>query len=972
MADAGPDLIWRRPGGGGLAEAVSRHLPDGALVTAFDDTLLATLRDLVYEGGREEDVELSPLSALVDRVATMRGLPGPRRMTSPQLVAMIQHVARGWDDDHQWIAAGTQPGTARLLAESLTLLHYHGTGPDDWVDLAGLPGTSEDLRPILESLARLESGIRQVAEPLQRGFGVDRVDQLRAETEVKPIALKHVVVFVASTPAPAYEAFFRWLHSQGVRVTVIAEWTGPYREGFDGVRSVVQRLCPGAVAPVSDGHWDHALFTDAKPETWPNLTLTQAPDPMMEVEWALRTAHRHMQEGVPPAQIGILTRQPDLHGPLLRAAARRFGLPLRMTVTMPVLATGFGRFLLDLLQALAGDDVRVLAELGRSTYTGRDPAAALRLEAMAFQAHAQEDPWAALLQVADESGEGMGWLRGALRWRSQNREPHALANWVERLRGLFDEGEIIDRAVESPPDLVKRDHQAMSAMQWCLIDQVVEVVSAPLTLGQFVRLAERIWRTETVICTEGQRGIKVATSSDDLEDFAVLMVLGMMEGVFPRRAREDAVLSDLHRIELSAAWADRVALPLSHELAAQERDDFVRVCGSARHALHFSYAEGDGSDRENVPSFYLEEIKRLAGPELAVRKIHPIDFAPAPEECTLLADLELAQALNRPRVPESAPAFLEKTLKAPHRLKRDERPQLQALADASECPFRAFVGHRLGLRAPSQRPAMNLWREAPVSIRIWRCQSREEAESRAAEWAREEMDRRAPRIPQWEMNYLHSMFNLMVERVGDLWQKLQECCAVDGNGVWLDLDGASPLLYPAPHPNAQPAIAKLDAVWVSPTRVLGLRSGQRLMGSDAFLNEVKEGVTEVGRNEPFSTPGLHVLMLLDALRFTYGRPGELLTVGLMTWGLNSGPTIWSMGMRFSRWDTDKNAARRHVAIPRMEILSRSITAQRAYQLVGRLTVDLDLAIPGPHCVRCSYAGLCRQSQTYREEEEVTS
>lgn len=967
MADAGPDLIWRRPGGGGLAEAVRQHLPDGAVVTAFDDSLLATIRDLILEDGREETVELCPLSALVDRVATMRGLPGARRMTAPQLMAMIQHVARGWDDDHPWVAAGHQPGTARLLAEALTLLHYHETGPDDWVDLAASPAVSEDLRPILESLAQLESGVRSVAEPLQRGFGVDRVEQLLAESEIKPIAIKHAVVFVTATPAPAYEAFFRWLHGQGVRVTVIAEWTGPHREGFGAVQAAVQRLCPGVTASPPAPHWEHTLFTDEEPVSRPNLTITQAPDPMMEVEWALRTAHRHMQEGVPPTQIGILTRQPDLHGPLLRAAARRFGLPVRMTVTMPVLATGFGRFLLELLQALAGDDVRVLAGLGRSTYTGRDPSAAQRLEALAFEAHAQDDPWAALLQTAEEAGEGMGWLRGALRWRSQNREPRALASWVERLRGLFDEGEIIDRAVESPPDLVKRDHQAMSAMQRCLIDQVVEVASTPLSLGQFVRLAERIWRTENVVCTEGQRGIKVATASDSLEDFAVLLVLGMMEGVFPRRAREDAVLSDMHRGELSSAWPNRVPFPLSHDLAALERDDFVRVCGSARHALHFSYSEGDGSDRENVPSFYLEEIRRLTGGDRLSRKIHPIDFAPAPEDCTLMADLELAQALVQPRIPESAPGFVEKTLKAPHRLQRDEHPRLVALSDASECPFRAFVRHRLELRPPSQRPAMDFWRDAPSAIRIWRCASREEAESQAADWAKVEMDRGAPQIPEWEMNYLESMFNLMVERVGDLWQTLQTCCPPDPESRWVDSESEMSLVYPAPHPQTQTASARLDAVWVSPTRVLGLRLGQRLIGSDVSLAEVAEGLREVGKNEPFSTPGLHVLMLLDALRDTYRHQDKLLSVGLMTWGINGGPTIWSVGAWYGPWGIDNKGRKRHHTMPPIVFHREVLTAGRAYHLVGRLTLDLDLAIPGPHCATCHYAGLCRQSQTYREE-----
>jgi ATP-dependent helicase/nuclease subunit B len=89
--------------------------------------------------------------------------------------------------------------------------------------------------------------------------------------------------------------------------------------------------------------------------------------------------------------------------------------------------------------------------------------------------------------------------------------------------------------------------------------------------------------------------------------FDVVFLPGLAEGLFPRRALEDPLLLDEHRVKLAAG------LPIQQDRVATERMLLRSAAAAASHRLVVSYPRMDVTQaRARVPSFYALEVIRAA------------------------------------------------------------------------------------------------------------------------------------------------------------------------------------------------------------------------------------------------------------------------------------------------------------------------------------------------------------------------
>jgi len=165
--------------------------------------------------------------------------------------------------------------------------------------------------------------------------------------------------------------------------------------------------------------------------------------------------------------------------------------------------------------------------------------------------------------------------------------------------------------------LLQEDFAARRAIQGIM----AEIIAGEELLGREIGPGEFAAMLESGIRTGRYRTF--ASSADGIslldagllrgQKFPVAFIVGLLERVFPRQAREDPFLRDDEREALN--------LHLPHELGlrAHDRDHerylFHTAVGSTRDYLYLCYPAAGVSGHESLPSHYLHEIERLfAGP----------------------------------------------------------------------------------------------------------------------------------------------------------------------------------------------------------------------------------------------------------------------------------------------------------------------------------------------------------------------
>jgi hypothetical protein len=398
---------------------------------------------------------------------------------------------------------------------------------------------------------------------------------------------------------------------------------------------------------------------DASPGPGDNpVWIIDCPNRLAEVEWAARWMLRLMEdEAFEPSDFVIVARDLETYRPLLAAVLPRFGFTPSWSVDRPASDNPFVRFLLSVLSMFRDDWPReAVYQHIASSYAFDEPEHwALRCALRGSRPRHGLGYWQDKARELEEAG-----CAPAERLR-------ALTEWAHRFRGLHSPSEFASMVREMSTDLgwtaraadpsalgAREDFAAVDAADRVAqtLDQIESLgPESRMGLARFVFAWNRMCRLARFTLRSGP-GVRVIESPDEINHPPrVAVLLGMVEGQFPRRVREDPFLNDEERLELRRITGSH--LTTGAESVEDERLRFYLSVTLPTERLLLFYPRA-GDEREDIPTLYLEEVRR-ALPEGAVKEQlitmaappstgQPSQLAPPPEFALTPQDRLLAAA----------------------------------------------------------------------------------------------------------------------------------------------------------------------------------------------------------------------------------------------------------------------------------------------------------------------------------------
>ncbi|HXG23487.1 MAG TPA: PD-(D/E)XK nuclease family protein, partial [Chthonomonadales bacterium] len=382
-----------------------------------------------------------------------------------------------------------------------------------------------------------------------------------------------------------------------------------------------------------------------------SLTLFDAPNAYTEVEMAARALLReHNERGTPWNRCAIIARTPGDYADILAAVCERYGIPLAISRTQVVAENPLIRALITLLNVfLCGwqrDDV--IAFL-KSSYTSADKLAADRLHLCASRRGLREgrEGWQRLTEDMRDAHDPLTpMLEKMLAWHTElHAQPCQADGFREALERLCVDFSLADSAEPGDRAALKQASEVLAEI--ALTARLTG--REPASLAEFCDQAIAGWRTATYVPPLPRDAVTLIEPLEvGARDLAFVIVMGLIERVFPRQAREDPFLRDDERVILC-----KVGLPLeAHgERADDERLLFYQAIAAPSERLVLSYPRAE-EESDTLRSFYIDEVLDLFEHVPTVTRLLT-DVTPRPEECAtprdriLAACAEIADARER-------------------------------------------------------------------------------------------------------------------------------------------------------------------------------------------------------------------------------------------------------------------------------------------------------------------------------------
>ena len=676
-----------------------------------------------------QGIHLFTINQLAAQVATQamgrQALAPISRLGIEALAARIVHIAHSNNQLNYFSPVARTPGFGRAAARTIAELRLNDITAEALAH-AGAPGS--DLAHLLKlyerelaerSLADLPILLRLALEETQRGLHrFLNLPLILLDIPVDSLSHQRLLAAVAAK-------------SPAVLATAIAG----EKPALDALQSILETAAED-LDPAPSTTLDRVrtwLFSpEQPPAAQPDAGLLfSAPGESLECVEIARRIRTLAQKGTPFDRIAILLRNVDQYQPLLEDALRRASIPLYFTrgavrpepsgrAFLALLACGsegcsasrFAEYL-SLGQVPPLDDTGAPVKQGPlwvppddeilANFTAPPPGAepATVQESQPEPALSIPIGWEKLLVDAAVIGGHDRWahrLRGLraelqaqlrdLDKEDESHRPHierrldqltrlenfalplidALdslpksAKWREWLDALDDLARTSLRRPE-PVLSVLSELAPMAEVGPVSLDEVYDVLSEKLGL----------LRTEP---PKRRYGHVFAGSIDEVagRTFDVIFIPGLGEGLFPRRAFEDPLLIDEHRLNVSGS------LEKQDQRIARERMLLRAAAGAAAAHLVVSYPRMNVAQaRPRVPSFYALEVIRAAEGRLpSLREFEKrasksapsrLDW-PAPENPEIaiddaeydLASLQAASKLPRARLKGSARYLMETNL----------------------------------------------------------------------------------------------------------------------------------------------------------------------------------------------------------------------------------------------------------------------------------------------------------------------
>ena len=565
-------------------------------------------------------------------------LAGARPLTSPLRSEAVR--AGLADEPGAFAAVAGHPATVRSLESTFRDLRR---GPLDRM-AAALAGRPEPAA----SVARLYEAFRARTARFADEEDVAGAAAEAVAGDAPALAeLGHVVVYLPARLSPAEWSLLEALTARR-SLTVVMGRTGD----------------PGVDATVDGPALERFTQLLGPPATTPDApapgatAIVSAPDPEDEVRAVLRLVMERVRAGTPLHRIALLYRQSDPYARLARELLDAGGIAWTGPGTRRLADTVAGRVLLGLLH-LADGDLR------------RDQVAAFLASGPVLDPDARRPVPAARWDVLSRRAGVVG---GREQWHAR-LERHARATTAEldtargdddtseaTMRRLESELEQVDRLAAFIADLGTRVTPPEPAEWPALTDWARGLLGAYLGGDRRRRhwpaveleAAERVERA-----LEGLAGLAEIRRTTDLAtfvraveaeldapvgrvgrfghgafvgplrnayggDFDVVYLLGLTEGAFPPRSRDDPVLPDRDREVAAPEPVTRRALR-----RAEERRDYLAALAAApERVLSFPRAD-TRAQRKRLPArWLLESAGALAGHVLGAEELVALTGAP--------------------------------------------------------------------------------------------------------------------------------------------------------------------------------------------------------------------------------------------------------------------------------------------------------------------------------------------------------
>lgn len=732
-------------------------------VTALEDVLLPVVYGFEPD---PEKIEVVPLGDLLGRVCVEVGIRPAAMATRGQIRAATELVCADLPSDSPLYACRSFPGFHDALASTLRELHHFDVDAERLEEV--IPKLPEELRAKFRSLAEVDRGVREALGEIGRAGSLERARAL-LEGEFKRVPhVRRLLLLAGADIRPLFMRVIRKLADHGVEVWIALDESGAAFEGTQWTLSslgIPERPKPNA-------HWTQAIFHEADAGiSKPEGVLFSASDALSECEWALRACVDAIgRDGIFPHRIAILVPDPDQYVPLLLASAERFDLRLDARLATPLLTTGLAHLTAKILEVLSQPSPSALPKLAKSSYLQADAKGAAQL-AETVQSTLRIHPsgpeaWEALEAFADQEREAFPWLWPLLNWRKNMMEhQRSLSDWHAALYDLLCM-DFLEQAAQSHQSQ-KREHDRRA--QTALIRAIADYApvfdqrrKSTLSLAAFTTIAKRLWKKEEIVLPlSSTEGIRIVSNARQLGACDLVIGLGMLEGVMPRRRREDSVLGDEERHAISEALKLDPPLPDSFHAARAQRDEFLRLCSAAQKRLILGYPE-TGDDRDNVPTTYLALVAHALGERVRRVAYERRLVVPPKSDCRIPQDFVLSEALASAPDP-ALPVQL--TLAEARQLVRpnfEEGIKVSEASQALSCPFRAVAGHRLRLRIQKLR-LENRLHQLPASSGLLRADDPETARKQLQSELGQILTQETALSEPWELNLLELTASRRIE-----------------------------------------------------------------------------------------------------------------------------------------------------------------------------------------------------------------
>ncbi len=464
---------------------------------------------------------------------------------------------------------------------------------------------------------------------------------------------------------------------------------------------------------------------DPPPAEWDEpIQIVNCPTRLAEVEWTARWILRMSEDqALKPSDFVVVAREIEAYWPLVQLVFPRFGLSPSRSVERRVTDSPFVRFVLSSAELIRDDWQRedVIRHISSSYAFDAGEQAAIRVALKGSRARHGLDYWKPKLeQIFSDGCRAAGRLVRLAEWSEEFGGRKSPTDFAALVRELSTEMGWTDRAGNTNSPHRQEDFIAMEAAHRSAdaLEQIELITGdGKLRFPQFLYRWTRMCRLARYRVPPNP-GVRIIENPDEISFVPrIAFLLGLLEGVFPRRLTEDPFLNDEERVELRRVTGNY--LQTGEERIKDERERFYKAATLPSERLFLFYPQA-GEESESIPTLYLDEVRRclppaavkeetilLAQPEGSTRASQ---LAPTMDFALTEEDQLLAAAARIPGAPKDYDALLDDWRILP-RLPRITLPEAAMVAgprkgaisvteleSLNNCPFQHWAQYRAGLR----------------------------------------------------------------------------------------------------------------------------------------------------------------------------------------------------------------------------------------------------------------------------------